>query len=115
MAAVPDPRPMACPGCIALPFDEAAPEAAASDILLSLPEIHCQVCIRSAEQALLAREDVSAARVNLTLKRAYVTPNGDVDEDALITTLADAGVLAHPLDPTHGCFQRLRAHTVVSR
>lgn len=83
-----------------MPLDEDMPEAAASDILLSLPEIHCQVCIRSAEQALLAREDVSAARVNLTLKRAYVKPNGNVDENALITTLADVGVLAHPLDPT---------------
>lgn len=100
MTALPDPRPMACPGCIAVPMDADLPEAAPNDILLSLPEIHCQVCIRSAEQALLARDDVAAARVNLTLKRAYVTPAGDVDENALIDTLKDAGVLAYPLDPT---------------
>lgn len=100
MTALPDPRPMACPGCIAVPMDADLPEAAPDDILLSLPEIHCQVCIRSAEQALLARDDVAAARVNLTLKRAYITPAGDVDENELIDTLKDAGVLAYPLDPT---------------
>ncbi len=100
MTALSDPRPMACPGCIAVPMDADAPVAAPNDILLSLPEIHCQVCIRSAEQALLARDDVAAARVNLTLKRAYVTPARDVDEDALIETLADAGIRALPLDPT---------------
>lgn len=83
-----------------MPLDAEAPEAAPNDILLSLPEIHCQVCIRSAEQALLARDDVAAARVNLTLKRAYVTPTGEASEDALIDTLADAGILALPLDPT---------------
>lgn len=100
MTALPDPRPMACPGCIAVPMGADLPEAAPDDILLSLPEIHCQVCIRSAEQALLARDDVAAARVNLTLKRAYITPAGDVDENELIDTLKDAGVLAYPLDPT---------------
>ncbi|WP_299620776.1 heavy metal translocating P-type ATPase [uncultured Tateyamaria sp.] len=95
-----DPRPMACPGCIALPLDGEGPQARADDILLSLPDIHCQVCIRTAEQALTARDDVAAARVNLTLKRAYVTPQGDVSDDALIETLAGAGILAQPLDPS---------------
>jgi Cu2+-exporting ATPase len=101
---------MACPGCIAVPMDAAAPSGGAKpmvrpdDILLSLPEIHCHNCIRSAEQALMARGDVASARVNLTLKRAYVTPRGPVDEEALIATLAGAGVVAHRLDPSvlHG-------------
>jgi Cu2+-exporting ATPase len=91
---------MACPGCIAVPMDAEMPAVKADDILLSLPEIHCQVCIRSAEQALMAREDVVSARVNLTLKRAYVTPRGDVSDDVLIATLADVGIMAHPLDPS---------------
>ncbi|MEO1364492.1 MAG: heavy metal translocating P-type ATPase [Pseudomonadota bacterium] len=100
MTAVPDPRPMACPGCAVAPMDMATPEAQPDDILLSLPEIHCHNCIRDAETALLARDDVAAARVNLTLKRAYVTPVGDIPADALVETLAGVGVVAHPLDPT---------------
>ncbi|MEO0745590.1 MAG: cation transporter, partial [Pseudomonadota bacterium] len=87
MTAVPDPRPMACPGCAVAPMDMATPEAQPDDILLSLPEIHCHNCIRDAETALLARDDVAAARVNLTLKRAYVTPVGNVTADALVETL----------------------------
>ncbi|MEM9871829.1 MAG: heavy metal translocating P-type ATPase [Pseudomonadota bacterium] len=100
MTAVPDPRPMACPGCAAVPADTAVPVAQPDDILLSLPEIHCHTCIRSAEAALMDRADVARARVNLTLKRAYVTPVGDVDADALVATLASAGLVAFPLDPT---------------
>ena len=100
MTAIPDPRPMACPGCAAAPADIAAPDARPDDILLSLPEIHCHNCIRDAEAALTARADVAAARVNLTLKRAYVSPASDVSAEALVETLASAGVLAHPLDPT---------------
>ncbi|WP_299694011.1 heavy metal translocating P-type ATPase [uncultured Tateyamaria sp.] len=100
MTAVPDPRPMACPGCAAAPADMPVAVAQPDDVLLSLPEIHCHNCIRDAEAALMARPDVASARVNLTLKRAYVTPVGDVPADALVTTLAEAGVLAHPLDPT---------------
>ena len=98
MTAMPDPRPMACPGCIATPATEVAVEARPDDLLLSLPEIHCHACIRNAEQALTARPDVANARVNLTLKRAYVTPGGPVDEDMLVETLAAAGIVAHPLD-----------------
>lgn len=117
MTALSDPRPMACPGCIAVPMDADVPAAAPDDILLALPEIHCQVCIRSAEQALLARDDVKAARVNLTLKRAYVTPKGDVSEDSLIATLADAGILALPLDPTvlHGTETALAGQALLMR
>lgn len=100
MTAMSDPRPMACPGCIAAPDVNAAVEAKPDDLLLSLPDIHCHACIRNAEQALMARSDVARARVNLTLKRAYVTPVGPVDEDQLVETLATAGVVAHPLDPS---------------
>ncbi len=48
----------------------------------------------------MQRDDVATARVNLTLKRAYVTPSGDVAPSDLIGTLARVGVLAHELDPT---------------
>jgi len=100
MTALPDPRPMACPGCAALPELGEGPVAQVNDVLLSLPDIHCHNCIRDAEAALMARPDVAAARVNLTLKRAYVTPVGVVDADDLSATLADVGILAHPLDQT---------------
>ncbi|WP_415921934.1 heavy metal translocating P-type ATPase [Tateyamaria sp. SN6-1] len=100
MTAVPDPRPMACPGCAAAPVSVAAPEVRRDDILLSLPEIHCHNCIRSAEAALIAHPDVADARVNLTLKRAYVTPSASVEAGTLVATLAEVGVVAHPLDRT---------------
>ncbi len=100
MTALPDPRPMACPGCAALPEPEAGAVAHVNDVLLSLPDIHCHNCIRDAEAALMARPDVAAARVNLTLKRAYVTPIGVVDAEDLSATLAEVGILAYPLDQT---------------
>ena len=47
----------------------------------------------------MGRPDVAEARVNLTLKRAYVTPRSPVHPDALIETLGAAGIEAHELDP----------------
>lgn len=99
MTAVPDPHPMACPGCAAAPVEMAVPEVQPDDILLSLPRIHCHGCIRNAESALMDRPDVAEARVNLTLKRAYVTPRSAVHPSALIETLGAAGIEAHELDP----------------
>ncbi len=99
MTAVPDPRPMACPGCAAAPVEVEAPDARPDDILLALPRIHCHGCIRNAESALMDRPDVAEARVNLTLKRAYVTPQSTVHPSALIETLGVAGIEAHELDP----------------
>lgn len=91
---------MACLGCAATPVNGVEVAVRPDDLLLSLPEIHCHACIRTAEQALLDRPDVADARVNLTLKRAYVTPCGPVDEAMLVDTLGAAGIVAHPLDPS---------------
>lgn len=99
MTEVPRPSSMACPGCVAVPGDLPSPEAAPEDIMLALPDIHCMNCIRDAETALKARGDVSDARVNLTLRRAYVTAAPGVSADALVDTLGAAGIVAHELDP----------------
>lgn len=100
MTAIPDPMPMACPGCAAAPDAmRVLPEPTPRDILLSLPDIHCHACIRNAENALTARPDVAQARVNLTLKRAYVTPTTPVSAASLIDTLSAVGIAAHELDP----------------
>ncbi|MEP3945437.1 heavy metal translocating P-type ATPase [Ascidiaceihabitans sp.] len=92
-------RPMACPGCVAVPAQMPVVRPKAGDILLSLPAIHCMRCIRSAESALNAHPDVEIARVNLTLKRATITPKTDVGASALVDALDAAGIEAHELDP----------------
>ncbi|MEO0937790.1 MAG: heavy metal translocating P-type ATPase [Pseudomonadota bacterium] len=72
------------------------PQAAAGDILLSLPHIHCVSCIKGVEEALAARSDVTRVRVNLTLKRAMVQSTASAG--SLAETLERAGIEAYPLD-----------------
>ncbi|MBF9034540.1 cadmium-translocating P-type ATPase [Rhodobacterales bacterium HKCCE2091] len=88
----------ACGGVAQAAAPEAAP--AAGEILLHLPKIHCAVCIANAERALRAVPGVSAARVNLTLKRAAVTAAPSVTAAALAETLRAAGIEAQELDPS---------------
>ena len=96
MAAVAS--PMACPGCAAVPARMPDVATEDGDILLSLPSIHCMRCIRSAEDALNARADVTSARVNLTLKRASITARDGVSAADLVATLEAAGIEALELD-----------------
>ncbi|SIS88492.1 Cu2+-exporting ATPase [Roseivivax lentus] len=87
----------ACPACAALP-DPARAATAAPDLVLHLPDIHCAVCIASVEDALNAVPGLGEARVNLTLKRAFVA-SGGVSPDTLIDALARAGHRAQIFDP----------------
>ncbi len=90
---------MACPGCAAVPIAQDVGDASPDDILLNVPDIHCVACIRTVEAALNARSDVKSVRVNLTLKRAYVTPaKADVSAQDLCVELERAGFAAHVLD-----------------
>ena len=92
----------ACPACLAAPAaQEIARTAAApteADLLLSLPGIHCAACIAGVERALLADPRISAARVNLTLKRATVSAAPGTTTDDLVSLLGSAGFEAHALD-----------------
>lgn len=91
----------ACPACVAAPAAEAlaeVPQPTATDVLLSLPGIHCAACIATVEEALMALPGVTMARVNLTLKRAQVQAAPQVTPQALIAALARAGYEAHELD-----------------
>lgn len=95
------PQISACPACVAAPAAEALAakkRAVRADIMLSLPGIHCAACISAVEQALQAVPGVSAARVNLTLKRAQVEAAGEVGADDLVAALARVGHEAHELD-----------------
>ena len=93
----------ACPACSALPAAEALAAVstpASTDIVLSLPAIHCTACIDGVERALSAHPGVGAARVNLTLKRVSVSAAPDVTAPQLVQALAAAGYEAHELDPS---------------
>ncbi len=89
----------ACPACSVTPLaqDVAARAISDSDIVLSLPTIHCAGCIGTVERALLAVEGVTDARVNLSRKRVTIAAK-DIDPETMVNTLADAGYEAHILD-----------------
>ncbi|MEI4486159.1 heavy metal translocating P-type ATPase [Frigidibacter sp. MR17.14] len=94
----------ACPACIAAPAAErlaSVPDAPAGParLVLSLPTAHCAACISDVERALLAHPGVSAARVNLSLRRVAVEAAPAVTAPELVTVLAGIGYEAHELDP----------------
>lgn len=68
-------------------------------IILSLPTIHCAGCISAVERGLGATHGVTAARVNLSLKRVAVTAAPEVSAEGLITRLREIGYEAYDLDP----------------
>ena len=89
---------MGCPGCLAVPL--ALEVAKPARLILSLPNIHCAVCIGSVESGLLAVPGVQSVRVNLTQKRAHIQAASGISAEALVTALARLGHEAHALDPT---------------
>ncbi|MEP1611764.1 MAG: heavy metal translocating P-type ATPase [Roseobacter sp.] len=91
--------PVGCPGCLATPvarLQEALPDA---KLALSLPSIHCQICIGAVENCLVQNPGVRAARVNLTRKRVMIDAAPDVAVQTLIDCLKGEGFQAHELDP----------------
>ncbi|UZD90233.1 heavy metal translocating P-type ATPase [Cognatishimia activa] len=91
----------ACPACDALPAAEAVADlelATDAQIALSVPGVHCGACIATVERALEAQEGVQSARVNLTLKRATVEADAELDASQLIGALEAIGYEAHELD-----------------
>ncbi|KFE33700.1 heavy metal translocating P-type ATPase [Thioclava atlantica] len=92
----------ACPACIAAPSAEQLAKSGdikGARIMLSLPTAHCAVCITDVERELMKQPGVKSARVNLTLKRASVDAEGDVEPASLIGALDRIGYEAHELDP----------------
>ncbi|MDJ0628030.1 MAG: heavy metal translocating P-type ATPase [Rhodobacter sp.] len=91
----------ACPACTAASAaEDVAGSTAKGDtqILLSLPEIHCAGCIAGVERALCAMPGVRSARVNLTLKRATVEASDSIDAPSIARALTAKGYTAHELD-----------------
>ncbi len=90
----------ACPACIGLPEGtlEKARSNGSSEILLSLPAIHCVACINGVERALRGMDGVANARVNLSMKRVTVGLDAPIAPEALIDTLELAGFEARVLD-----------------
>ncbi|MHA6323943.1 heavy metal translocating P-type ATPase [Roseivivax sp. CAU 1753] len=82
---------------MALPDPERG-AVAAPDLVLHLPDIHCAACIAGVEDALNDVPGIGEARVNLTLKRAFVA-SGGVAPETLIAALARVGHRAQVFDP----------------
>ncbi|SPH24868.1 Copper-exporting P-type ATPase A [Defluviimonas aquaemixtae] len=93
----------ACPACVAAPAAETLAERGADQdragLVLSLPTVHCAVCISDVERALAALPGVRSARVNLTLKRVSVEAGPNVSAAGLIEVLDAIGYPAYELDP----------------
>ena len=89
-----------CPACVGLPEDQLAKAASngTTQIILSLPGIHCVACINGVERALRALDGVANARVNLSMKRVTVGTSQPIAPEALIETLEMAGFEARVLD-----------------
>jgi Cu2+-exporting ATPase len=64
---------------------------------LSVPDVHCAGCIRRVETALSALPGVTAARVNLSTKRASVTWQGEATPP-ISATLEKMGYPGHLID-----------------
>lgn len=88
----------ACPACDAAPLaQKIAAERGQGDIILSLPSVHCAVCISDVERALTRHPGVQAARVNLTLRRVLIDAPG-LNAAELIPVVEAIGYEAHELD-----------------
>jgi len=92
----------ACPACDAVPAAEAlagrAEEQTEAALSLSVPGIHCAICISTVERALESVPGVTSARVNLTLRRASVVADPNVTAEDLTDALDRVGYEAHELD-----------------
>ncbi|WP_050929039.1 heavy metal translocating P-type ATPase [Aestuariivita boseongensis] len=99
MTAHMPPSAAACPGCVAAPAQPVEEPVKPGRIALSLPGIHCQACISNVERILNSQPGVHSARVNLTLKRAMIDADADVQAAGLIPLLEAGGYEAHELDP----------------
>lgn len=73
-------------------------ENGARQIDLSVPGVHCALCISTIEKALLALPDIEHARVNLTSKRVTVRWRDHVGVPPIIETLQKLGYCAHIFD-----------------
>lgn len=70
----------------------------AKKIMLSLPTAHCAACIVGVEGSLQQLEGIRTARVNLTLKRATIEADQDVEPQELCDFLTSIGYEAYELD-----------------
>ena len=99
MTAHMPPPAAACPGCVATQTAPAEETVEPGRLALSLPGIHCQGCIAGVERILNGHPGVASARVNLTLKRAMIEAEPEVQASDLVGVLETGGYEAHELDP----------------
>ncbi|AZO09527.1 MULTISPECIES: cation-translocating P-type ATPase [unclassified Mesorhizobium] len=72
---------------------------------LSVPSVHCALCIQTIETALAKLEHVEGARVNLSTRRVSIRWRG-ASVPPFFATLARLGYQAHLFDPDSGAKDR---------
>lgn len=92
------PQMAVCPGCIAAPSSAVITSPTEARLALSLPTIHCQACISKVERGLAKVPGIRSARVNLTLKRALIEADPDIEAADLIPVVEGLGYEAHELN-----------------
>jgi len=91
----------ACPACDAAPIARAVAQSSAvgdTQIILSVPTVHCAACMRAIEQHLEQIPGVHEARVNLSLKRCIISGNARMNSAQLIDAITSIGYPAEELD-----------------
>ena len=69
-----------------------------TQIILSVPTVHCAACMRAIEQHLEHIPGVHEARVNLSLKRCIISGNSRMNSAQLIDAITSIGYPAEELD-----------------
>lgn len=95
-----DARLSACPACDVAPLALRVAEGRfkETDVVLSLPGVHCVNCIHDIEAALARHPGVRAARVNLSLRRVNIDAPG-LTAVELVPVVESVGYEAYELDP----------------
>ena len=91
----------ACPACDAAPTARAVAQRGSvgdTQIILSVPTVHCAACMRAIEQHLEHIPGVYEARVNLSLKRCIISGNSRMNSAQLIDAITSIGYPAEELD-----------------
>ncbi len=93
--------PSACPACAVVPSAEALAARAvpqSAQVMLSVPAVHCAVCMSTIERGLALVPGVHQVRVNLTLKRVAIDGTPEITADGMVAALERLGYEAYELD-----------------
>lgn len=76
------------------PRNSTPPTPSDARLLLDVEGMHCASCVANVQRAIEAVPGVASASVNLTLRQAAIELNADVDRQAIIAAVTNAGYQA---------------------